>query len=533
MRAAIYSRYSTDKQNPLSTQDQVDACLRYAQSQNWTVAADTIFKDAAMSGGSMIDRTEFNRMLSKAKQGAFDVIVVEAIDRFTRDFDDGMVEIIGLKRSGVKIADIHTGIKDLESLAGKMGIFVDLIGSEDFRKRAGEKTKRGQLAQLQNGYRPGGPSPFGYVIVRKEDRNEKTGEIIKKNSKLVIDPEKSEIVKEVFMMHANGTGIGQIAKHLNKNKIPTPRKNNHGWDPTAIRSMLHNPVYIGTTVYGRHKRVKLRSGKSSMLDVGKENWIIFENTHPAIINQELWDKVQARVQISAAKYPKQKRHEHFKGRTTPAYTKYLLSGLMKCGHCGANIVITIGGPRYAKYGCAFNYRRGSTICQNDLKIPRQEIELAVFNALKTKIFTKDNVAEVVQMVNEKLAQNLSGKHKEIAKIKSEIDGQKSILNRLMKSIEDSDTTPTSIIERIKEVELKIKESRSSLLELEKIHKADLITVSDSDVSRYFESFHGFIDKPSYELKEWLSKVVKQITVEIKTNVEGMKYGCTSKMGDLQ
>jgi DNA invertase Pin-like site-specific DNA recombinase len=103
----------------------------------------------------MIDRTEFNRMLSKAKQGAFDVIVVEAIDRFTRDFDDGMVEIIGLKRSGVKIADIHTGIKDLESLAGKMGIFVDLIGSEDFRKRAGEKTKRGQLAQLQSGYRPG------------------------------------------------------------------------------------------------------------------------------------------------------------------------------------------------------------------------------------------------------------------------------------------------------------------------------------------------------------------------------------------
>ena len=158
---------------------------------------------------------------------------------------------------------------------------------------------------------------YGY----KKDKNKK--------NKLVIDNKVTNVVKKIFEMYANGLGSKLIAKYLNDNHYLSPKGyrktgivkddniEEYKWNPTTLCDMLKNEVYIGNTVQNKKSVISYKVKKVRKVD--KQNQIRVENTHEAIIDKNIFDKVQLfhknRAQNTARKYD------------------YLFRGLLYCKHC--------------------------------------------------------------------------------------------------------------------------------------------------------------------------------------------------------
>ena len=156
IRAALYARYSSDLQREASIEDQFRICRDHAERADWTVV-DT-YRDAAISGDSMILRPGIQALLTDARSGAFDVVVAEALDRMSRDQADVSVLFKHLKFAGVMIVTLAEGeINELHvGLKGTMNAL--------FLKDLAAKTHRGLRGRVEQG-RSGGGLCYGYDVV--------------------------------------------------------------------------------------------------------------------------------------------------------------------------------------------------------------------------------------------------------------------------------------------------------------------------------------------------------------------------------
>ena len=118
--------------------------------------------------------------------------------------------------------------------------------------------------------------------------------------KLIIDPEAAEVVRRIFSMALSGIGAHKIARILNDEKVPSPTayKQQHGihyhiaaknpnadlWSSPTVYQMLHNQLYVGDMVQGRHKKVSYKSEKTIWLP--QSQWIVVENTHEALLSEK-------------------------------------------------------------------------------------------------------------------------------------------------------------------------------------------------------------------------------------------------------
>ena len=166
IRAALYARHSSDLQSAASIEDQFRICRVHAERAGWTVV-DT-YKDAAISGGSMILRPGIQALLADARAGAVDVIVAEALDRLSRDQADVSALFKHLQFARVMIVTLAEGeINELHvGLKGTMNAL--------FLKDLAAKTHRGLRGRVEKG-RSGGGLCYGYDVVATFDRRRPAG----------------------------------------------------------------------------------------------------------------------------------------------------------------------------------------------------------------------------------------------------------------------------------------------------------------------------------------------------------------------
>lgn len=107
-RAAIYARFSTDLQNERSVEDQVTLCRKHAEQHDLTVVAT--YEDKARSGASIFGRDGLLRLMDAARDGAFDVVVIEALDRLSRDMEDLAGIHKRLSFLNIEIRAVHDGV---------------------------------------------------------------------------------------------------------------------------------------------------------------------------------------------------------------------------------------------------------------------------------------------------------------------------------------------------------------------------------------------------------------------------------------
>jgi site-specific DNA recombinase len=403
MRYAIYARYSSDLQRPSSIADQIRKCDEFGLGQGWT--QEVVFVDEAISGASM-ERPGLQRMLTAAfsARRPFDVILIDDTSRISRNLSDAVQLFEKLQFAGLRVIAVGQGIDTRNEQADVLVTVHGLVDSL-YVKELAKKTHRGLEGAFLRGLHAGGRC-YGYCNVAVEGGG----------VRLQIETREAEIVRRIFEMSAEGMSLKAIAAALNAEKVPPPRPRsasvNKTWAPTAIREMLRRDLYAGRVIWNRSRFIKVPgTNKRVSRPRPKNEWRTSERPELRIISEKLWNAVQAR---------QAKMHALYGGtpgllnRSTTSGN--LLTGFLKCGDCGANLVIVTGRRRrHAMYGCPQHWYRGA--CTNRLRIRQRQIEDELFSQLQAAVLQPEAIDLVLDQFLRKMkvAQADFSKQKERAR----------------------------------------------------------------------------------------------------------------------
>ncbi|GAJ29123.1 recombinase family protein [Acidomonas methanolica] len=385
-RVALYARYSSDNQRDASIEDQFRICREQAKRERWKVVGT--YKDAGISGASMILRPGIQSLLQDAQAGQFDMVLAEALDRISRDQADVATLFKHLKFAGVPIVTLAEGeISELHvGLKGTMNAL--------FLKDLAAKTHRGIRGRVEDG-KSGGGLCYGYKVVKQLDAR---GDPIRGDRE--IDEAEANIVQRILRDYAAGISPRVIAKTLNEEGVSGPE--GRLWNDTTIHGhakrgtgILNNELYIGRLIWNRLRYIKDPSTGKRVSRLNPEaEWIVKDVPELRIVDDELWQAVKARQAVTSAKYANVAegiRKHHKKNRLNGTHRpKTLLSGLIFCGCCGGPFSIR-GSDRFA---CSTHVTKGT--CSNNRTILREDLEQRVLTGLKDRMMAPEAAAEAMR-----------------------------------------------------------------------------------------------------------------------------------------
>src|SRR6266849_8268969 len=450
MRYAIYARYSSDLQRQTSIEDQIRKCREFGDAQGWVPVKDCIYTDEAISGGST-ERPGLQRMLQAAlsPHHAFDVILVEDTSRMSRSLPDAVHLFHKLSFAGIRVVAVAQGI---DSQSEQADVLVTVHGLVDslYVKELAKKTHRGLEGVLLRGLHAGGRC-YGYRNVPAEGGG----------VKLVIHPEEAAMVKRSFELSANGLSLKSIAAELNREKVPPPRprvtSKQASWCPTAIREMLRRELYVGRVIWNRSRFTKVPGTNRRVARPRPSGeWRISERPELRIISDELWQLVQAKNLRMAKLYGG--HHQGLLNRS--ASSRNLLTGFLKCGLCGGNLVIVTGRQRrHAMYGCPQHFYRST--CSNGLKVRQECLEKELLSDLQQAILQPEAIDYALQEFQRDLDSVLVSAGQDRERKKGRQNELREQLQRLAGAVAQSGHS-ASLLQAIAEREQELAEIEKSL-----------------------------------------------------------------------
>ncbi len=329
-KCAIYIRVSThyqiDKDSlPLQREDLINYAKYVIDTDKYEV-----FEDAGYSGKN-IYRPAYQQMMSRMRTGEFSHLLVWKIDRISRNLLDFASMYAELKKLGVTFVSKNEQF-DTSSAMGEAMLKIILVFAELERNMTSERVTAVMLSRASGGQWNGGRVPYGYDY----DKESKTFSIN--------ESEASNILK-MYDAYLNGSSFLDITKEFNANGIKT--KSGSNWTPTTVCKILTSRFYLGEYQYNLHKDGM--GGAPAYLKPEKE-WITITDHHPAIINEEQWERCAA---IRSSKHRNGLTQETYQRKNT-----HIFAGIIKCGKCGGNYQATIDKPR------AGGYRPSIYLCAN-------------------------------------------------------------------------------------------------------------------------------------------------------------------------
>ncbi len=396
---AIYARYSTERQDARSIDDQMRRCRVHAASHGYRVVAE--YSDAAISGAH-VQRADMQRLLGAVRansQPPFRAVLVDDLSRLSRDLGNTwQIVFHDLASAGVKVVDVTTGMSS-DGVGARLTFGAMALVNDTFLQLVRAETHRGLEGRALGGFWTGGRC-YGYATVQEE--NPPDPEHPRKLS--IVDAEQAAVVLRVFRLFVEGSSLKKIASLLNEEGIAAPndggRGNKHGrgWGHTTIRAMLKNERYLGRFAWNQSKWVRVPGRKSRRRVMRPDDeWVTYERPELAIVPKELWDEAQARF-----------KRVYASARGRPAGTGkhvHLVSGLMRCGVCGGSMTVVgrkeKAGVSYARFGCTAHYSRGAAICPNSLTVSEKKASRTVVDALKDKLERPELVERFVSSFNER------------------------------------------------------------------------------------------------------------------------------------
>ncbi|NQU71177.1 MAG: recombinase family protein, partial [Rhodospirillales bacterium] len=412
MRAVIYARYSSNNQPEASIEDQVRQCRKWIDHEGHTPCE--VYSDHAISGASTL-RPGYQKMLEDARSGAFDILIAEALDRLSRDQEDIAGLYKQLSFAGVKLVTLSEGeVNELHvGLKGTMNAL--------FLKDLAQKTRRGLEGRVRQGF-SGGGNAYGFDVVRETDAQ---GEPVR--GKRRINEHEAAVVRRIFEAFVQGHSPRVIARTLNTEGVPGPK--GRPWRDTTIRGhhtrrtgILRNDLYVGRLVWNKQHYVKdPRTGKRLARPNPEDQWIVEAVPHLRIVDDDLWNRVRARLggireSVPVTKARKRRFWEHRRAR-------HLFTGLMVCAECGGSMIAA--GKDYM----ACDHARNQGTCSHRRGIKRQLIEEVVLHTLKTNLMQPDLVAAFISAFHAEVNRlqrehNIGREHtaKEFDRVARQLDG---------------------------------------------------------------------------------------------------------------
>jgi DNA invertase Pin-like site-specific DNA recombinase len=411
MAVALYARVSTTKQaeKDLSIPDQLQQMRDWCRRQGFTVAVEYVEPGASATDDR---RPEFQRMIAEATRGAapFEAIVVHSLSRFFRDSLEFALYERDLNKAGVKLISITQ--QTCDDSTGNMARRIFNLFDEYQSKENGKHTLRAMRENARQGYCNGARPTFGYRTVETEANGNKG-----KKKRLEIDPLEAKMVRQVFDLYLAGyqgedMGAKAIAAWLNKRGLMMRRQR---WTRSRVHEVLTNRTYMGEFVFNRRDKFGRLKAQSE--------WIVVRV--PPVIAEDTYRQAQARLRSRA---PAVAPPRVVNGPT-------LLTGMLKCGHCGAGMTLVTGkSGRYRYYKCQRRIGERNNTCDNP-SVPMAKLDALVLGALAEKAFTPKRVKGMLQKLKEGLrVANAEGRGQLIALTK-ELKDNELAARRLYEVIE--------------------------------------------------------------------------------------------------
>ena len=286
--------------------------------------------------GATFDRPDFQRLLADIEEGKVGTVITKDLSRLGRNqLHTGLYIEERFPMFGVRYIAINDNVDTDSSESNDLMPFKNLF-NEWFIRDTSRKIRAVLKAKAERGERPGTRAPYGYI----KDPETK---------KLAVDDEAAAIVRRIFAMCASGNGPSQIARILKKEQVLTPTMYaytrygmNHtcldtahpyNWSDSAIANLLENEIYLGNTVNMKYSTKSYKDKRR--VEHSREECLVFKDTHPVLITQEVWDIVQ-RVRKNRRRPTKMEEQNKY-------------SGLVFCADCGSNMVLHRARTMSASY----------------------------------------------------------------------------------------------------------------------------------------------------------------------------------------
>ena len=314
--------------------------------------------DNGATGGNF-NRQGFQDMMSDVRQGVINLVLVQDLSRFGRNYlEAGRYLEEELPSLGCRFVALSDGI-DTEDGENDIMPFLNAM-NDYYLKNLSDRIKSVLTAKAKDGQKLSGAVPYGY------DRNPD------EHTRLIVDDYAAGVVKRMFELRATGMGYAAIAGVLNKENILPPRlyyfqrqnSETHTrtdctmiWKDITVKTILKNELYIGHTIAFKNKSRSYRDNRSVKRD--ESEWIRTENTHTPLIDEDLWHKVQ---QIN----------ENVKKRFANSREQKpsLFGGIVVCADCQINMAYEFDIKHYSRtieygaYHCRTHSGSGRTICSS-------------------------------------------------------------------------------------------------------------------------------------------------------------------------
>jgi site-specific DNA recombinase len=432
-RAAIYARFSSDRQKDRSIEDQIILCRDLCARADMQVVST--FEDRQISGSAAANRPGFQALMRAAEAQLFDTIVAEDVDRLCRSQADYHAARRRLDFAGISI---HTATGDVGKLDGALRA---LMG-EHYLENLALHTRRGMAGIIRDGRHAGGRA-YGYRAVAG-----KPGE-------LEIVEEEAIIIRRIFDEYVAGETPNAIAIRLNAERVTPPR--GRFWRSSTLlgskargHGILHNEVYAGRIVWNRVRMMKdPETGKRISRVNPQSEWQRADAPHLRIVAEDVFNAAQTRREQRTVVQPKGVRK-----------LKYLLSGLLRCGACGSGMEIKDKDCGRLRIRCA-NARHGGG-CDNSRAYHLDRIERAVIDGLKKQIGSKEAISYFVQVFNEEQRRQSAGAAAARAKLEVKLADAQRGVDRLVDAIADGVITKEEARERMPALRAELAAAKAAL-----------------------------------------------------------------------
>lgn len=336
--------------------------------------------------GTNFDRPDFKNLLNDIENGKINCVIVKDLSRFGRNHIDVEIYINRyFKDHGIRFIAVNDHYDTLEKGYDMMFSIHNLF-NEHYARDISNKCQSAFKAKQRAGEFVGAFASYGY---RKSDKDRHV---------LEIDPYAAEIVKRIFRLYIEGHGIIRIAIILNDEDILCPaeyKKQNglnyrncnrlettHYWTYSTVRNILKNEMYIGNMVQG--KACREMHGKPYLLN--RDEWVVVQGTHPAIIDTDTWNKTQRLLEEKTQSIDFTSNQSIF-------------AGFVKCGDCGRALAKKnhkdSKGKRYSKFYCGTYVRNGKKYCSPH-SIRESVLKEIVLDDLNRIIGTVENLKAIIE-----------------------------------------------------------------------------------------------------------------------------------------
>ena len=348
---ALYERLSRDDDNAgdsNSIVNQKKYLESYAQQRGYTNCRH--YTDDGWSGGNF-ERPAWKQLVADIEAGKVAHVIVKDMSRAGRDYlQTGFYTEVFFRQHGVHFVAIANGVDSDDQNSNEFAPFLNIMN--EWYARDISKKRRISNKIKGNAGEPMGQPPYGYIKDPNDPKH------------WIVDDEAAQVVRRVYSMTLEGFGTEQIATQLEKDGVLTPRaywltkgikRPGKGkqqpptkWNSSTITKILSLQEYCGDILNFKTYSKSYKNKKR--IDNDRENWVVFQDVHEAIIERAVYEQVQ------------QKRGKIRKRRTNNGEHN-MFSGLLVCADCGSNLHFHFnqGNPEIKYFNCS-NYKGNRGTC---------------------------------------------------------------------------------------------------------------------------------------------------------------------------